>query len=100
MEGLNRAPEDLEGEAASARTRGGAGRKARYPSSRDVVEAVARVARAASGVHPDEFPDLVLESLRNMGFDVRHVTIKRIWSAYEKLVKRGAMPDYLGVLER
>ncbi|ALL01137.1 hypothetical protein Pyrde_1089 [Pyrodictium delaneyi] len=68
-----------------------------YPSARDVVEAVVEAVRSFSG-HPDEFPDYVLEILHERGFDVRHVTMKRIWRTYENLVRKGVISDRLGVL--
>ncbi len=70
-----------------------------YPSSRDVVEAVIEAVRMFSG-HPDEFPDFVLELLKSKGFDVRHVTVQRIWRTYETLVRKGVIGDRLGVLSR
>ena len=72
-------------------------RKKPYPSSRDVVEAVVEAVRTFTG-HPDEFPDYVIELLRSKGFDTRHVTVKRIWSTYEKLVRKGVIGDRLGVV--
>ena len=72
-------------------------RKKPYPSSRDVVEAVIEAVRRFDG-HPDEFPDFVLNLLRSKGFEVRHVTVKRIWRTYENLVRKGVIGDKLGVL--
>lgn len=72
-------------------------RKKPYPSSRDIVEAVVEAVRTFSG-HPDEFPDYVLELLKSKGFDVRHVTVKRIWRTYEMLVRKGVIGDKLRVL--
>lgn len=73
-------------------------RKSNYPSSRDIVEAIIEATKIAHGVHPDEFPDIVLDILKDKGFDVRFVTIRRIWSTYENLVRRGVIRDVLGVL--
>ncbi len=69
-----------------------------YPSSRDIVEAVEEAALKARGIHPDNFPELVLEILREKGFDTSHVNIKRIWRTYEKLVREHVIPDTLGVV--
>ncbi|HIQ23478.1 MAG TPA: hypothetical protein EYH50_00300 [Pyrodictium delaneyi] len=68
-----------------------------YPSSRDVAEAVVEAARSFVG-HPEDFPGYVLEILAEKGFDVRHVTVKRIWRTYENLVRKGVIGDRLGVL--
>ncbi len=72
-------------------------RKHPYPSSRDVVTAVIESVRGFSG-HPDEFPDYVIQVLRDKGFDTRHVTIKRIWRTYELLVRKRIIADRLGVV--
>lgn len=73
-------------------------RKARYPTSRDIVEAVIRASERARGLHPSEFPDLVYRILEEWGFSTRFVTIKRIWRVYENLVNRGVISDVLGVV--
>ncbi len=73
-------------------------RRLPYPSGRDIAEAVEEASRIFSG-HPDEFPEFVLEVLRDKGFYVGHVTIKRIWRTYESLVRRGVMGDRLGVMD-
>ncbi|ABM81069.1 hypothetical protein [Hyperthermus butylicus] len=92
-------PEDVLEEIVSAESELKQKRKRYkpYPSSRDVVEAVIEAVRTFSG-HPDEFPDYVLEILEARGFDVRHVTLKRIWRTYEMLVRKGVIGDRLGVL--
>jgi len=93
-------PEDVLEEVLKAEkeiTAGRGRRKKLYPSSRDVVEAVVEAVRMFSG-HPDEFPDFVLELLKSKGFDVRHVTVKRIWRTYEMLVRKGVIGDKLRVL--
>ncbi len=72
-------------------------RKKPYPSSRDVAEAIVEAVRTFSG-HPNEFPEHVLRLLEEKGFDVRHVTIRRIWRLYENLVRRKVIADRLGVL--
>ncbi len=61
----------------------------KYSSSRDIVEAVKEAALHARGIHPDEYPDLVYQILEKQGFDIRYVTVKRIWRTYEKLVRTG-----------
>jgi len=84
---------EAESELRVTKTR----KKKPYPTSRDVVEAIIEAVRTFSG-HPDEFPEYVLEVLRSKGFDVRHVTVKRIWRTYELLVRKGVIGDRLGVL--
>lgn len=69
-----------------------------FPSSRDIVETVKEASLMARGIHPDEFPDIVLNLLREKGFDTRYVTVKRIWRVYENLVRRGVIPDTLRVV--
>ncbi len=72
--------------------------KKKYPSSRDIVETVKEAALMARGIHPDEFPDLVIQLLQEKGFDTSYVTVKRIWRVYENLVRRGVIPDTLHVV--
>ncbi len=93
-------PEDVleEIKEYEEKTSGGRKTKKKYPSSRDIVEAVKEAALKARGLHPDEFPDLVYQILEEQGFDTRHVTVKRIWRTYEKLVRTGAIPDTLHVV--
>ncbi len=96
---LDYVPEDVLREVLEEEEKSVKGRKKRnYPSSRDIVEAVIEAAKMARGTHPDEFPDLVLQILEDKGFDTRHVTVKRIWSTYENLVRRGVIRDVLHVM--
>ena len=97
---LDYVPEDVLEEVLEAERTIYPRRRARmkpYPSARDVVEAVVEAVRSFSG-HPDEFPDYVLEILHERGFDIRHVTVRRIWRTYENLVRKGVISDRLGVL--
>jgi predicted transcriptional regulator len=73
-------------------------RRKNYPSSRDIVEAVREAALKSRGIHPDDFPRIVIETLKDKGFDTELVTVKRVWRIYEKLVRTGVIPDTLGVL--
>ncbi len=95
---LDYIPEDVLEEVLEEEQRLTKKKKSPYPSSRDIVEAVIEAAKMARGLHPDEFPDIVLKILEEQGFDTRHVTIKRIWSTYESLVRRGVIRDILGVM--
>ncbi len=70
-----------------------------YPSSRELAEIIAVAARAYQG-SPNEFPGYVIELLEERGYYTGHVTIKRIWRMYEKLVERKVIIDYLGVVAR
>ena len=95
---LDYIPEDVLEEVLEEERKQRMKKKTPYPSSRDIVEAVIEAAKMARGVHPDEFPDLVLKILEDQGFDTRHVTVKRIWNTYESLVRRGVIRDTLGVI--
>ncbi len=96
---LDYVPEDVLKEVLEEEKKSVKGRKKKsYPSSRDIVEAVIEASKMARGMHPDEFPDLVLRILEDKGFDTRHVTIKRVWSTYENLVRRGVIRDVLHVM--
>ena len=73
--------------------------RARYPTSRDLVEVVKETSQVCRGIHPHEFPQLVLKALEQRGFSTKYVTIKRIWSVYEALVRRHVIVDVLGVVK-
>ena len=72
--------------------------KGKLPSSRDLARIVAEAALQARGINPDDFPDIVIKLLEEEGFNTRYVTVKRIWRTYETLVRRGVIPDTLGVV--
>lgn len=72
--------------------------KLNLPSTRDIANAVIEAAYKARGLNPEEFPELVKEILENNGFNTRYVNDKRIWRTYETLVRRGVIPDTLGVV--
>lgn len=74
-------------------------RKQPYPSARDVVKAVIEAAKMAKGIHPHDFPYIVIEILKSNGFNTKHVKISRIWRTYEALVRRGIISDTLHVVE-
>ena len=88
--------EVLEYEEKHVRRRGRP-RKKPYPTGRDIARAVVTAVATFYG-HPDDFPSFVLELLESEGFDVRHVTVKRIWRMYEELVRRRVIGDRLGVV--
>ncbi len=95
---LDYVPEDVLKEILEEERRTTIKKKSPYPSSRDIVKAVIEASKMARGIHPDEFPELVIRILEDQGFDTRHVTVKRIWSTYESLVRRGVIRDILGVI--
>ncbi len=74
-------------------------KKLRYPSSRDVYEAVKEAVRSISPeLNPADFPDVVRDILKSRGFYTGLVSDKRIWRAYRILVAKKSIPDILGVL--
>lgn len=72
--------------------------RARYPSNRDIAEAVIEAARSSS-IRPEDFVDIVLSILEERGFSTRFVNEKRVWRIYENLVRRRIIRDTLGVVE-
>ncbi len=93
LEDLIESISEIKGEA-SRHTK----RKQKLPSTRDLAQIVAEAALSARGANPDEFPDIVRRLLEENGFATRYVTDKRIWRTYELLVRRGVIPDTLGVV--
>ncbi len=74
------------------------GRKKPYPRDSDVAETVIEVLAKKPYIHPAELVDEVRQRLEEKGFYAGLVTAKRIWRAYEKLVKSGRMYDILLVM--
>lgn len=68
--------------------------KRRYPSNKDIVEVIKRLAGYVY-VDPEEFPNLVREELEKEGFYTGLVTDERIWRLYETLVRSKAISDFL-----
>jgi hypothetical protein len=95
IEELKEAQKEIEAEIKSFTRRK---KHFRYPTSRDIAEAVREAALSLSFIDPDEFPDLVREILKSKGYYTGLVTDKRIWRTYENLVRRGVIPDVLGVV--
>ncbi|MCE4600665.1 MAG: hypothetical protein F7C38_03785 [Desulfurococcales archaeon] len=93
LEDLIESISEIKGEAS-----GRSKRKQKLPSTRDLAQIVAEAALSARGINPDEFPDIVRRLLEENGFTTRYVTDKRIWRTYELLVRRGVIPDTLGVV--
>jgi len=73
-------------------------KKSKYPSTRDLAEIVAKAAKLYASINPEEFPDMVRKMLEDEGYNTKFVTDKRIWRTYETLVRRGVIPDTLGVV--
>ncbi len=76
----------------------GRGRKLPYPHNKDIEEAIRRVIAKKPYLRPEEFYDEVIRELREMGFYPGLVTVKRVWRIYEEMVRKGRIPDVLGVV--
>ena len=74
-------------------------RRLKYPSSSDLAEALKAVVCSTSMVHPSNLVELVKEELKRRGFYPGLVNAKRVWRTYLGLVKKGFLPDVLGVIE-
>jgi len=87
-------PEDLLEEIRRYEREEKSKEKVQFPSSRDIVEAMKAASLVSKGgIHPDEFPEVVANMLREKGFDTRFVSAKRVWKVYENLVERGIIPE-------
>ncbi len=98
--GINNIPDDVlkeveEAEESMKRQR--RRRRGMRPARSDIMRAVAEVASGPL-IRPEDFPDLVRERLKREGFDVTHLSDKRVWATYEDMVKRGKLRDYLRVI--
>ena len=92
LEELREALKELEDEIPRG------SKKRKYPSSRDITDAVIEASYMATGIDPDEFPDMVRRILEEKGFYTGLVNDKRIWRVYETLVRRRVIRDVLGVV--
>lgn len=48
-------------------------------------------------IEPQTFYEVVIDKLRKEGFNTKHVTVKRVWKVYEKMVKEKIIDDVLSV---
>ncbi len=71
----------------------------KYPSSSDLAEALKAVVCSTPLVDPSNLVELVKEELKRRGFYPGLVNAKRVWRTYLGLVKKGFLPDALGVVE-
>ncbi len=92
LEELREALKEIEDEAHHYE------RKKKYPSSKDITDAVIEASYMAAGVSPEDFPDLVRRILEEKGFYTGLVNDKRVWRVYETLVRRRVIRDVLGVV--
>ena len=94
IEDLEESLEEVEGLRRSRRKK-----KLRYPSSREVYDAVKEAVRSISPeLNPADFPEVVREILRSRGYYTGFVSDRRVWRAYRILVSKRAIPDVLGVM--
>ena len=68
-----------------------------YPTSRELASVIIDAVATFEG-HPNDFPDYVYELLEQKGYSTRFVTVKRIWTMYERLVRKKIISDRLGVV--
>lgn len=69
-----------------------------YPTNEDIIEALMAVLYARPYLHPSDFVEEVKRELEAKGFYAGLVNARRVWGCYERLVKKGRIPDLLSVL--
>jgi len=74
-------------------------RRKGYPHTSDIMEAIMDVLAKEVYVKPEQFYDKVKAKLEDRGFNTSYMTVKRVWKAYEEMVRRGRIYDVLGVVE-
>ncbi len=72
-------------------------RKKPYPRNRDIRRAI-RAALRDEVIGPHDLYDKVREILITEGFYVNLLSVKRVWILYEKMVRKGFIPDYFDVV--
>jgi hypothetical protein len=64
------------------------------------MEAIMDVLSKEVYVKPEQFYDKVKAKLEDRGFNTSYMTVKRVWRAYEEMVRKGRIYDVLGVVEQ
>jgi len=75
-------------------------RRRGYPHVSDIMEAIMEVLAKEVYVKPDQFYDKVKAKLEDKGFNTSYVTVKRVWRAYEEMVRKGRIYDVLDVVKQ
>lgn len=75
-------------------------RRKGYPHTSDIMEAIMDVLSKEVYVKPEQFYDKVKAKLEDRGFNTSYMTVKRVWRAYEEMVRKGRIYDVLGVVEQ
>jgi len=75
-------------------------RRRGYPHTSDIMEAIMEVLAKEVYVRPDQFYDKVKAKLEDKGFNTSYMTVKRVWRAYEEMVRKGRIYDVLDVVEQ
>jgi len=75
-------------------------RRKGYPHTSDIMEAIMDVLAKEVYVKPEQFYDKVKAKLEDRGFNTSYMTVKRVWRAYEEMVRKGRIYDVLGVVEQ
>jgi len=72
--------------------------KKKYPRNEDIREAI-RKSLFYIG-HPHDFPDHIMQTLVDEGFDISFLNRRRVWRLYEEMVKKKQIEDFLDVVQK
>lgn len=73
--------------------------KKKYPHNRDIMKAIMEVLSKEILIKPSELYDKVKANLEDKDFNTSLLNVKRLWSVYEEMVRKGMICDVLLVIE-
>ncbi|MCS7385362.1 MAG: hypothetical protein NDF55_01285 [archaeon GB-1867-005] len=73
-------------------------RRKGYPKDSDIRSAIYKAYKEGLVWRPEKLCETVIQILENQELDIRYITEKRIWRNYERMVRKGWMRDWLGVV--
>ncbi|MEM1538211.1 MAG: hypothetical protein QXK12_05880 [Candidatus Nezhaarchaeales archaeon] len=73
--------------------------KLSYPRNNDVKKAVLKAVTQGLAPYPQELYEEVVKILEEDGYCCMHLNVRRVWRAYEELIKEGRMNDWYGVVK-
>ncbi len=71
----------------------------KHPHNKDVMNAIRSIIHGCFLVEPQVFYEVVIDKLSKEGFNIKHITVKRVWRVYEEMVRKKIIDDVLSVVK-